>query len=250
MRVSYISATLVAASVFTAGLGSLTPASAAPIRSVDRLVMQSEGITSHGHAETKVKPDVLRATLGVTTISRNQADAVSSNAARVKAVLAALHAGGVTDKDIQTQYYTVQPQYDYKKSPAPLTGYQVSNSIQVTIRDLTKGGVIIDQATKAGATDVNGLAFDLSDRKKAEGAALVAAVANARSKADLMAGASGVSLGRLISLDEGGAPTYQPVMFNMRAGASDAAETTPIVPQEIVVTADVTIVYDIDSGTK
>ncbi|BDI34023.1 SIMPL domain-containing protein [Capsulimonas corticalis] len=246
MRVSHISAFFGAAAVMTTGLG----ASAAPIRGGDRLVMQSEGITAHGHAETKVKPDILKATLGVTTISRSQADAVSANATRAKAVLAALHSGGVADKDIQTQYYTVQPQYDYKKSPAVLTGYQVSNSIQVTVRDLTKGGVIIDQATKAGATDVNDLTFDLSDRKKAEGAALVAAVANARSKADLMAGASGVSLGRLISLDEGTAPTFEPVMFKSRAMAADTSDTTPVVPQEIVVTADVTVVYDIDAGVK
>lgn len=245
----------VSISKFTAAFGAAsliaatgTAASAAPIRGMDRIVAQNQGVTAYGHAETRVKPDILRATLGVVTTSRSQADAVSANAARMKAVLAALHGGGVADKDIQTQYYTVQPQYDYNKSPAIMTGYQVSNSLIVTIHDLAKGGVIVDQATSAGANDVSGLSFDLSDRKKAEGAALVAAVANARSKADLMAGAAGVSLGRLVSLDEGSTPTYSPVMFKGRSMAADSAETTPIVPQEIVVTADVTVVYDIDAA--
>ena len=202
----------------------------------------SEGITAHGHGEVKVKPDIALLTIAVTTQSKDQAEVVSQNAARTITTLAALRAAGIADKDIQTQSYTLQPQYDYNVSPAVLTGYQVTNSVQATVRDLTKVGLVIDKTTSAGASQVSGVSFDLSDRSQAESQALALAVSSARRKASTMAAAAGVDIGRLLTLTEGGsAPPAQPV-FAMRAMAKGATET-PIADQQITVTADATLVY-------
>ena len=212
----------------------------------------SQGITAGGHGEVKVKPDIALITIVVTTQSKDQAEAVSQNAARTTTTLAALRAARVADKDIQTQSYTVQPQYDYGNnnggfgggSPKPptLVGYQVTNSVQATVRDLTKVGLVIDKTTSAGASQISGVSFDLSDRSLAESQALALAVSSARRKASIMASAAGVDIGRLLTLTEGAsAPSAQPV-FAMRAMAKGATET-PIADQQITVTADATLVY-------
>ena len=161
------------------------------------------GITAHGHGMMKVRPDLAYATVSVMTQSKDQAQSIADNSTSMKAVLAALKASGIVDKDIQTQFYTVEPQYDYRQSPAVLSGYQVTNALRVTFHDLAKIGIILDKASRAGATSVGGVAFDLADRHRIEGDALALAVADARSKADLMAGAAGVELGHIVSLSEG-----------------------------------------------
>jgi uncharacterized protein YggE len=116
----------------------------------------------------------------------------------------------------------------------------------VTLRDVSKAGLIVDKATDAGATAVDGVQFDLADQSRAQGLALIDAVRNARIKADLIAGAAGVDLGRVLSISEGTAPTIQPLMFQARVAVAAAAQPTPIQDQDIDITADVTVSYSID----
>lgn len=226
---------------------ALTGPVSAQIVRPEGVVAQTQGLTAVGHAELKLKPELARIDVGVVTQARDQADAVRTNATRASAVLAALKGAGIADKDLQTQFYGVQPQYDYPQNSAPvLTGYQVTNTVQATVRDLTKVGQVIDKVTQAGANQVGGVAFDLADRQKAQGDALIGAVVLAKGKAMGMAQAAGVSLGRLVSLTEGTAAPVQPVFIaTMRASASSAQATTPVESQQIIVTADVTAVYAI-----
>ena len=236
--------------VFFLMAGGLGPAPAAIIRPIpsDETAV-SEGLTTRGHAELKVKPDIARLTVGVTTQAAKQADAAQDNARRTTALLDALKAAGVAERDIQTDNYNVQPQYDYKPSPPVLTGFQVTNSVQVTIRDLSKAGVVVDKATQSSATDVSGLTFDLADPSAAERQALSAAVVNARGKADAMAQAAGIGRGRLLSLSEGSPVVVQPLFrANMMANGAGAQPTTPIEANQITVTADVTAVYALGVG--
>lgn len=207
-----------------------------------------EGLTAHGHGEVKAKPDVAYMTVSVTTQSKDQAQAVSDGAVRATATLKALKGAGLTDKDLQTLSYTVQPQYDYQASPPVLTGYQVQNTVQATVRDLTRVGRVIDAATGAGAgtaggTTIGGVTFDLSDRGRAESLALALAVTSARSKAAVMAQAAGVEMGRLLSLTEGGSPAVQPVYGVALRAAAPSRPETPIADQQITVSADATLVY-------
>ena len=209
------------------------------------LVAASEmGLTTHGHAEMKVKPDIAYISIGVVTQEHDSAAAVQENATRATALLKAVRGANVADKDIQSQFYGVQPQYDYQVSPAVLTGYQVTNNFRVTVRDLSKVGSVIDAASQAGGNQINDVTFDLSDRTQAEGRALALAVVEAKNKAAVMAQAAGVSLGRLMDLSEGGSPTFQPLVLNRTAMLKSAATPeTPIQSQDVSVTADVTAFY-------
>ncbi|MBV9851888.1 MAG: SIMPL domain-containing protein, partial [Armatimonadetes bacterium] len=222
--------------------GGLAPARAQMVRPGGEAVV-AEGLTAHGHAELKVKPDLARVTVSVTTQATQQDAAAQDNARRTTAVLAALRAAGVGERDIQTESYNVQPQYDYKPSPPVLTGFQVTNTLQVTIRDLGRAGVIVDRATQSGATDVSGLSFDLADRAAAERQALAQAVTEAKAKAQTMASAAGVVFGRLLSLSEGSPVVVQPLFAARALAAAGPQPPTPIEAQQITVTADVTAVY-------
>ncbi len=224
------------------------PAHAQAVRPAPGLSAAPPGLTVSGHAELKFQPDIATLTIGVTTQDVRQADAAQSNAAKTTSVLGALRGAGIADADIQTSGYDVQPQYNDQASPPLLTGYQVSDTLDVTLRDLGKAGAVIDDATRAGATDVSGLSFDLSDRTAAEQKALAQAVTEAKAKAVAMAQAAGVPLYSLLSLSEGAAPTVQPFVM-ARSMMATAAPTTPIQSGEITVTADVTAVYLIGSST-
>ena len=209
-------------------------------------VAVSQGLTSHGHGEVKAKPDIARMTAGVVVQAKDQAQATQENARRMTALMAAIKSLKIADRDIQTQSYSVDAQYDYGSGHAPiLTGYQVTNSVQVTLRDLSQAGTLIDKATQAGANQLNGISYELSDKEAVQAQALTKAVADARRRAQAMADALGVGLGNPLSLNDGEAsPPIQPI-FQMRAlkAVSDSAPTTPIGAQEITVTADVTLVY-------
>lgn len=224
---------------------ALTGPVSAQIVRPDGAVLQAQGLTAAGHAELKLKPDIAVITLGVVTQARDQADAVKTNATRASAVLNALKQAGIAEKDIQTQFYGVQPQYDYNAQPPVLTGYQVTNSLQVTVRDLAKTGQVIDKITEVGANQINGVSFDLADRTKAQGDALIMAVLIAKGKATGMAQAAGVTLGRLMSLTEGTVAPVQPVFMVAARAAGPAQASTPVEAQQIVITADVTAVYAI-----
>ncbi len=236
----------VAAVILITGCLAGAEAQEMPIRAVDGVVPQT-GITVSGHAELKMKADVAYVTLTVQTSSREQTAAVAENATKATALVGALKASQIADQDIQTEDYTVSADYDNNANPPVLTGYEVSHTYQVTIHNLSKAGLIVDKATQSGATQVGDLDFELLDRDRAQGEALVQAVANAKSKADLAAGAAGVSVGRLISLTEGGASFVPQPIFarGMAMGPATQAPTTPISPQQITLTSDVTATYAI-----
>ena len=241
MNMQILAASVLAVLAF-GGIGAVR---SQEMRPMTQFGMPAEGITVQGHGEVKVKPDIALLNLTVTTQSQNQADAVSENARKTTALMVALHGAKLADKDIQTLSYTVQPQYDYKPSPPVLTGYQVQNSVQATVRDLTKVGFVLDKATAGGASEVGGVSFDLSDKAASQSAALRLAVSSAKLKAGVMADAAGVSLGRLLTLTEGGsAPVVVRPMMAMRAMADSAsAPQTPIADQQITVSADAVLVY-------
>lgn len=224
-------------------------AQAQAIRPITPVVMVPEdSLTVHGTAEMKVKPDIAYIDIGVVTQAKDSTAAVQDNATRATALVKALKDAGIADKDVQSQVYAVQPQYDYNPSPARLTGYQVTNNFRVTVRDLTKVGNVIDKATQAGGNQVNNVTFDLADRTQAESDALAKAVASAKSKAAVMAQAAGITLGRLRTLSDSSEPIVQPYVMQRQTFAMKAAmpaPETPIESQDISVNANVTAVYAI-----
>lgn len=199
------------------------------------------------YGETRLAPDMATITLGVTAEAPTAAEALRANSVKMNAVIAALKKGGIADRDIQTSGLNLNPQYLYAENQPPkLTGYQASNQVTITVRDLTRLGAAVDAVVGAGATNVGGISFGLQDPSAAENQARLAAVKALQAKAGLYAGAVGGRISRLVSLSEGGGyapPPPQPVMAFARA---QAADSTPVEGGEVKVRIDISGVYELE----
>ena len=198
-------------------------------------------ITVSGVGTIKVTPDVADVQLGV-TLTRDTARAARADAAEaMNKVLAALRALGIADADLRTSYFNIGPLYDYNTSAQRIIGYQVSNVIDVHVRDLAKLADVIDESVTAGATTVNGVTFDVADRASAERQAREAAVRDARAHADTLAGAAGVTIIGVASISEAGMVTPWPYPMMREFAGADAS--TPVLPGTSDVSLSVTVVY-------
>jgi hypothetical protein len=202
------------------------------------LSLQAEG-------EAKAEPDMASISLGVTTQAPSAAEAMRLNAGKMNAILAALRGQGLAEKDIQTSNLSLGPQYVYPQNEPPkLTGYQASNDVSITERDLSRLGPAIDAVSAAGANQINGISFGLRDPLGAQDEARRAAVKALSAKAELYAQATGYHIVRLVSLSEGGGG--QPIQsrdFVMVTAAKRSA--TPVQSGDLTLQIDVSGVYEL-----
>jgi uncharacterized protein YggE len=206
-----------------------------PALALDRLV------TVAGDATVAVAPDTAMIRIGVTSQGKDARAASEANAKQMIAVLNAIKANGIDGRDIQTSRLSLQPQYDAsKQGPARLTGFQVTNQVTVRIRNIGKLPSILDNAIAAGANEMSGIEFVVSQQSRLLDRARTEAIADAHRKAQLYAQAAGAKLGRVIAItDEGASPPPRPVMQAVRAGA------VPVAPGEQTLRASVTVSYEL-----
>lgn len=199
-------------------------------------------VSGTGHAD--VAPDVAILSLGVTSDGPTARESLDKNNKAMTAVIESLKTLGFGVTDMQTTGLSLSAQYDYNTQPARLTGYQAVNGVTLRVKDVGRLGEILDLVVSAGANQVNGLTFDVADKGKALSDARLKAVADARAKADLMAGAAGASVGRVLSIAEGYISNPGPVpVQTMRA---EAASTVPIASGQVGLEAQVNIVYELN----
>lgn len=222
---------------------SLTMAACAlaalPILSVSAHAAE-RSITVTGEATVSVAPDNANIRLGVTSQGKNAREASEANARQMTNVLAAIREAGVADRDVQTSRLSLQPQYEQGKAgPARLLGFQVTNQITIRIRDIDKFPGILDRAITAGANEMSGIEFVVSEQSKLLDQARDDAVSDARRKAELYAKAAGVKLGPVTSITEEGSSPPRPVVQAMRASA------VPVAPGEQLLRAAVTVTFEL-----
>lgn len=204
-------------------------------------------LTVTASADVARAPDQLRMTAGVLTTAVTAAEAMAANAARMNAVLAALKAAGVTDRDVQTTGLSLNPQYRYEPNQSPvLTGYQARNSISLRTLKLADAGKLIDAAIKAGANEVQGPEFTLANPDAALDEARTAAVAKARARAELYAKAAGLKVKRIASISEGAGAAEPGPRPMMRMAMAEAAAPPPVQPGELSLSAQVTISFELE----
>jgi uncharacterized protein YggE len=231
---------LISALALTAALVAVAPAAIgqpAPAAPSSRFETTTLDIAASG--EVQATPDMATIDLGVTTQEASAAAALAENAVAMTKVIATLKAAGIEARDIQTSNLSVSPQYVYAQNQPPrLTGYQATNQVAVTVRDLTRLGAAVDAVVNAGATNVGSISFGLISRTPAEDAARLAAVKALQDKAALYANASGYHIRRLVNLTEG-APQQIVRPLMMSAGLAAAAPPTPVESGDLTVRVDV-----------
>jgi hypothetical protein len=180
-------------------------------------------ISVTGEASVSVPPDLAEVDGGVTTDAKTAREASEANNAAMGKVLLALKGAGIEEKDFQTSRLSLQPQSAPGRSgPSAIVGYRASNRVTIRLRDVTKVANVIDTLVGAGANDIGGINFMVSQASKLLDDAREQAVADARRKAEIYAKAAGVALGAPLSITEGGSPGPMPFR-KMTAGMAAAA---------------------------
>jgi uncharacterized protein YggE len=187
-------------------------------------------------------PDIATLTAGVVTQAVTAATAMADNAKRMATSVAALRRAGVADKDIRTASLNLQPQYRYADNQPPaVTGYQASNQLIVTFRDIKQAGPILDALVAQGVNQISGPDFALEHPDAALDEARAQAMQKARAKADVYARAAGQSVKRIVAISEGGSYSPQPPrpMVMMAARMKESTDLQPGA-EKIGVTVNVT----------
>ena len=200
-------------------------------------------ITVTGTGSVTRVPDVARVSVGVSVTKASVKGARDSAGKSMQAVIAAIKAMGIDEKDIKTISIDLSPEYSNSSTPK-IVGYRMSQQLQITVRDLDKAGDVVDTATAKGATEVNGLWFEVDDPASSMDEARAAAITQARTSAQKMAAAAGVSLGGGVSISESVASVPGPYYYG--AAAFDAAALTPVERGTQDVQATVTVIFEID----
>jgi uncharacterized protein YggE len=200
-------------------------------------------IVVNGTGRVAVQPDVADLRLGVTVAKPTVEAARGEAAATMDAILRAVDGAGVARADVRTAMLSVQPRYDYRDGRAPvLTGYEIANVVEVSVRDLSALGDVIDATLTAGATSMDALSFRLADPRPAEREARRQAMAEARSRADVLAEAAGVTVQGVSDIVEG-QPVRPPgpvAKAERMALAADAGTPVEAGTLEVAVTVSVT----------
>lgn len=219
------------------------PALAAPVGQACGPMQGLSRLTVTGEGQSRIAPDLASVQLGVTTQADSAAEAMRQNSDQQGAVIAALREAGLDEADIQTSGLNLSPLMQYGDGVAPtVTGYQATNLVSIRVADLARLGEVLDAIVAAGANEIQGISFTREDGAEPLDAARVDAVEDARRKAEVLAGAAGLSLGPVLTLrdlpqnDGGPRP-----MMRMEAAMADAS--VPVQPGELSMTAVVEIEY-------
>jgi len=206
-------------------------------------------IQTSGTGTVMGTPDRVQISFSVQTENADVKTAQADNAARMNQVINALATAGVPKDSMKTTGYTIYPVYQDSSNPltSKVQTYQVTNTLQVTLTDVTKSGDVIDVAVANGINQISSIQFMLSDTQAAalRAEALKKAVINARADADTVAGSLGVNITgtKNVDISQG----YTPVTYDnfavSGAMSSKAMVPTPIQPNDVTVTAQVSVTY-------
>ena len=232
--------------VFFAAIIVAASAFAQPVTTSREPTVDMISVSGTGHVS--LTPDRYSFTATVQTMAPTVEEAVNDNNQKVAAAIAALKAAGAKAEEIQTANFSIFPQQDYSQQqqgkPPRIIGYQVSNSITVTRKQISDAGRLLQAAISAGVNQTSGLSFSVSDPTRGRDDGVRAAFADARSKASLLATAAGRTLGPAIAINELGStqPQPRPMVRNAMAAQVVSAEV-PVESGTTEVTFTVSVVF-------
>jgi uncharacterized protein YggE len=249
MRKSWLLAAGLALMLAMVGLTGCGQSGAASLGDITGLNLssQQQGIWVTGEGKVTAVPDIATLGVGIEAEEASVAEAQAQASDAMDKVMTALTENGVAEKDIQTQYFSIQnvTKWDEVTGEQVTTGYRVTNMVTAKIRDIDKAGTIIDAVAEAGGdlTRINSIDFSVDDPSPYYGDARKEAVADAKAKAIQLAGLADVTLGEPTYISES---YYSPPVVSRAVYAMEAAAAeTPISPGEMEISISVQVAYAI-----
>jgi uncharacterized protein YggE len=199
-------------------------------------------IVTSGEAVVHRTPDQAFVTLAVEARARNPREAQRQNAEAMAAVQQRVVGAGIGKEAIRTIGYSVQQEFDYANGRQTPRDYVARNGLEIRLDVVERTGDILDLVVQAGATTVTGVRFDVKDRAAAEREALRLAVADARARAEALASGAGLTIDRVLRIDDSRQSPRPMMMMEMRSkGAAADAPATPIEAGQIEIQAHVVL---------
>lgn len=219
----------------------------------ERNSIQKDTITVSGKGEMMVKPDIATISFSVLAENMDVAKAQSDSATKMNNIIAFLKNNGVDEKDIKTTDYNIYPRYDYINNTAypyngkqTLAGYDVSQTVSVKIRDLTKAGSVLGGVGSLGVTNISGLTFGVDKEDDVKVQARNLAVEDAKTQAQTLAKSLGVKLGKITAFSES---NNYPIYYGIGAAKmmDSVSSVAPQLPAgQNTITSNVNITYEIN----
>ncbi len=219
--------------------------------------MPTNVVTVNGMGEIIAVPDIAMFSFGAQEKAKTVSDAQKLVTDKINKALAILKSAGIDDKDVKTTSYNISPNYVYSQAPCTqfscppsrqtIDGYEVSQMIEVKVRDTSKAGTILGSLGSAQVTNVSGLNFTVDEIEKVQAQAQEKAIADAKEKAKVLAKNLGVKLGDVVNFSDG---SYYPV-YNMAMSAKggiggDLAASPEIPTGENKIVSNVSVTYEIE----
>lgn len=215
-------------------------------------------VSLQGEGRVSAKPDVAKLTATILTDNASLIEAQKENSQRSNAVIGFLKKGGIAERDIKTTGYNIFPQYSYPRPCVPgflcplkkeddrprIVGYQVRNTLEITIRDTGRAGEILSGIVTAGANEVSNLQFTTDDPEELKNEARKIAVDDARAKAERLAVNLGKRVGKIVGFNESGS-FPPPIFFGAEAFGKGGDVSVPeIQPGQNEIMVNVTVTYE------
>ncbi len=228
-RIALFAGALAGVLLIAIAIGVLSIASGSPAQAQSTGVPNMRQVTVVGEGTARGTPDTANVEIGVETLAPTTNEALEQNNTQVNQIINRLKDMGVAEEDIQTSNFNINPRYD--NDGREITGYNVNNTVSVTIRNLEQTGSLLDEVVELGANRIYGITFSVDDPQALLDQARAEALANARAKADQLAQGSNASLGDVLVITEnvGQAPPPMPLG---RGGAMEDAQAASQVPTQ------------------
>jgi uncharacterized protein len=219
--------------VLVAGIAALSAYAYYTFKQSEGVYTGATTITVSGEGEIQVKPDLGMFSFSVRAEGKDASEAQTKSAEKINAIIAAMKEGGVEEKDIKTTNYNLAPKYKYEASVCTayycppvnpkVDGYEVSQMVEVKVRDLSKSGDLISKAGEKGATDMSNLQFTVDDENASKAQAREKAIVDAKAKAEVLAKNLGMKITKMTSFYEQDNGGYYPMAERSYAMGADAS---------------------------
>jgi uncharacterized protein YggE len=205
-------------------------------------------ITVSGSGKASSSPDLANIQLGVESIHADAGEAVGENTRLMQAVMNSIEKFELDERDVQTVNYNmwVETVVDREGNPTGETRYHVSNQVSIRLRDLDRMGEVLEGALAAGANSVGGISFGVSDPSALEREAREKALANAKAKAEQMAAALNVSLGKVRYVGDAGVLPVSSLTFDLGGRGGGGGGEVPIAAGQFEMSMSVQVIFDLD----
>ncbi len=208
---------------------------------------EPDTILISGTGKVSATPDIAKISVGIYSDGVTVAAVQQDSTTKMNAITAALKTMGIADADLQTSGYNLQPKIDYSNGKQNITGYTLSQNLDVKVRDLSKAGDVIQKAVDLGANQVGGVQFTIDDPSSLQDQARLKAIKNAQEKAQQIADATGLHIVKIVTFSESNGNVQPPIPYAMDfAAAGSAKAMAPAVQAgSLDVATDVSVTFEV-----